>query len=111
VPYPGRTPHIHFAIKIPKQERFTTQCYIRGLAQNQRDMVLRGIRDDRQRDAVQVDSRRWRIRRSASWRRSSTSCWDSRRRTDRRAFVCYIVRRDDDPHRHHVNAGLGLRFS
>jgi protocatechuate 3,4-dioxygenase, beta subunit len=55
VPYPGRTPHIHFAIKIPKQERFTTQCYIRGLAQNQGDMVLRGIRDDRQRDAVQVD--------------------------------------------------------
>jgi len=55
VPYPGRTPHIHFAIKVPKQEPFTTQCYIRGLAQNEGDMVLRGIRDDRQRDAVQVD--------------------------------------------------------
>ena len=55
VPYPGRTPHIHFAIKVPKQERFTTQCYIRGFAQNDRDMVLRSIRDDQQRDSVQVD--------------------------------------------------------
>jgi protocatechuate 3,4-dioxygenase beta subunit len=55
VPYPGRTPHIHFAIKIPKQERFTTQCYIKGFPQNERDMVLRGIRDQKQRDSVQVD--------------------------------------------------------
>src|SRR5438105_3087277 len=55
VRYPGRTPHIHFAIKVPKEERFTTQCYIKGFPQNERDMVLRGIRDDQQRESVQVD--------------------------------------------------------
>ena len=30
VPYPGRTPHIHFAIKARGHEKFTTQCYIKG---------------------------------------------------------------------------------
>src|SRR6266536_1580124 len=29
VPYPGRTPHIHFAVKANGQEDFTTQCYIK----------------------------------------------------------------------------------
>jgi protocatechuate 3,4-dioxygenase beta subunit len=55
VPYPGRTPHIHFAIKVPKEERFTTQCYIKRFPQNARDMVLRSIRDENQRQSVQVD--------------------------------------------------------
>ena len=55
VPYPGRTPHIHFAIKVPKEDRFTTQCYIKGHPQNERDMVLRGIRDAEQRESVQVE--------------------------------------------------------
>ena len=55
VPYPGRTPHIHFAIKCPEHERFTTQCYIQGYEQNERDMMLRSIRDQKQRDSVQVD--------------------------------------------------------
>ena len=54
VPYPGRTPHIHFAIKCPEHDRFTTQCYIKGFEQNAREMVLRGIRDEKQRDSVQV---------------------------------------------------------
>ena len=54
VAYPGRTPHIHFAIKVPGEERFTTQCYIKGEARNERDMVLRGIGDARQRESVQV---------------------------------------------------------
>ena len=56
VPYPGRTPHIHFAIKAKgESDPFTTQCYIKGHPQNERDGVLRGIRDERQRAAVQVD--------------------------------------------------------
>ena len=54
VAYPGRTPHIHFAIKVPGEERLTTQCYIKGEPRNARDGVLRGIRDARQRDSVQV---------------------------------------------------------
>ncbi|GIW95017.1 MAG: protocatechuate 3,4-dioxygenase subunit beta [Pirellulaceae bacterium] len=55
VPYPGRTPHIHFAIKAPGREKFTTQCYIKGHPQNEQDGIFRSIRDPRQREAVLVD--------------------------------------------------------
>jgi len=55
VPYPGRTPHIHLAVKVPGQEWFTTQCYIKGEPDNARDGVLRGIRDEQQRNSVIVD--------------------------------------------------------
>ena len=55
VPYPGRTPHIHFAVKIPKQENFTTQCYIKGHPGNDRDGIVRSIRDERARASVMVD--------------------------------------------------------
>jgi protocatechuate 3,4-dioxygenase beta subunit len=54
VAYPGRTPHIHFAIKIPEHDKFTTQCYIKGEPRNERDGVLRGVRDEKQRASVQV---------------------------------------------------------
>lgn len=55
VAYPGRTPHIHFAVKLKGQDDFTTQCYIKGEAGNERDMVLRGIKDTAARDALMVD--------------------------------------------------------
>lgn len=55
VAYPGRTPHIHFAIKARGQEKFTTQCYVKGHPQNERDGVLRGIRDAKQKESVMVD--------------------------------------------------------
>ncbi len=55
VAYPGRTPHIHYAVKYPKQPQFTTQCYIKGNPQNERDGVLRGIRDEKARDSVQIE--------------------------------------------------------
>jgi protocatechuate 3,4-dioxygenase, beta subunit len=55
VAYPGRTPHIHFAIKVPGEERLTTQCYIKGEPRNDRDGVVRGIRDAKQRESVIVD--------------------------------------------------------
>lgn len=54
VPYPGRTPHIHFAVKMKGRDKFTTQCYIKGEPQNDRDGVLRGIRDTKQRASVIV---------------------------------------------------------
>jgi protocatechuate 3,4-dioxygenase, beta subunit len=54
-PYPGRTPHIHFAIKLQGQARWTTQCYIKGEPQNERDSVLRSIRDPEARESVMVD--------------------------------------------------------
>jgi protocatechuate 3,4-dioxygenase beta subunit len=54
VPYPGRTPHIHFMIKPKGQEKLTTQCYIKDHPGNARDGVLRGIRDPKAREAVMV---------------------------------------------------------
>ena len=55
VAYPGRTPHIHVAVKMKGREKWTTQCYIKGEPQNERDGVLRGIKDEKQRAAVIVD--------------------------------------------------------
>jgi protocatechuate 3,4-dioxygenase, beta subunit len=54
VPYPGRTPHIHFAVKCKGHDRFTTQCYVRGEPRNARDNVLNGIRDPIARECVIV---------------------------------------------------------
>ncbi len=55
VPYPGRTPHIHFKIKQPGEREFTTQCYIKGHPQNDRDGIYRSIRDPKARDSVTID--------------------------------------------------------
>lgn len=54
VPYPGRTPHIHFAVKIKGREKFTTQCYVEGEPQNDRDGVLRNIKDAKAKKSVIV---------------------------------------------------------
>ncbi len=53
--YPGRTPHIHFAVKAKGMDRFTTQCYVKGEAKNERDMIYKSIRDTKARDAVTID--------------------------------------------------------
>ena len=55
VPYPNRTPHIHFAIKTKGPEKFTTQCYIKGHEQNEKDGVLRGLKDGPGKDSLMVD--------------------------------------------------------
>src|SRR5205823_7834385 len=55
VPYPGRTPHIHYKIKKGGKELLTTQCYIKGYAGNDRDGIYRGIRDAKARAAVTID--------------------------------------------------------
>lgn len=55
VPYPGRTPHIHFKIKQGRQELLTTQLYIKGHAGNERDGIWKGVRNAKQRDAITVD--------------------------------------------------------
>jgi len=54
VPYPGRTRHIHFAIKARGHEKFTTQCYVRGEPKNASDGVLKGIPDAKARESVIV---------------------------------------------------------
>ena len=55
VPYPGRTPHIHFAVKVPQQEKFTTQCYVKGHPGNAKDGILRSMRDEKARESLLVD--------------------------------------------------------
>ncbi len=54
VPYPGRTPHIHFSIAAPGREPLVTQMYVAGEPGNERDFLLNAIRDERQRAAVIV---------------------------------------------------------
>jgi len=54
VRYPGRCPHIHFALKMTGRENFTTQCYIKGEPSNASDGVFKNIRDPKAREAVQV---------------------------------------------------------
>ena len=55
VAYPGRTPHIHFAVKMRGRDKWTTQCYVKGEAGNDQDMVLKGIKDAKTRESVIVD--------------------------------------------------------
>jgi len=55
VPYPGRTPHIHFKVRRAGKELLTTQCYVKGEARNMRDGIYRSIRDPKARDAITVD--------------------------------------------------------
>lgn len=54
--YPGRmAPHIHFAVKLKEQDKFTTQCYIKGHSGNERDSILNAIRDVKARESIIVD--------------------------------------------------------
>jgi protocatechuate 3,4-dioxygenase beta subunit len=55
VPYPGRTPHIHFAVSKNGHRVLTTQLLIKGHPQNEKDMVFRGVRDPKMRDLLLVD--------------------------------------------------------
>ena len=55
VAYPGRTPHIHFAVKMTGRDKWTTQCYVKGEARNDADRVLQGIKDAKARESVIVD--------------------------------------------------------
>lgn len=49
VPYPGRTPHIHFAVSEHGHRVLTTQMMIGGNPQNERDGVFRSVGPDRDR--------------------------------------------------------------
>ena len=56
IAYPGRlAPHIHFKIKAPGREPWTTQLYIKGYPDNQRDPIYRGIGDAKAQETVTVD--------------------------------------------------------
>jgi protocatechuate 3,4-dioxygenase beta subunit len=47
VPYPGRTPHIHFAAVAPGAPVFTTQLYVKGEPRNAGDFVFTHIPAER----------------------------------------------------------------
>lgn len=55
VPYPGRTPHIHFCVKLKGKKEFVTQCYVKGHAGNERDGIYRSLRDPKDQAALTVD--------------------------------------------------------
>lgn len=52
VPYPGRTPHIHFAVNRGDRRLLTTQMLIAGHRQNEQDGVFRRISDPEVRSSV-----------------------------------------------------------
>ena len=54
VAYPGRTPHIHVKVSQGRNKLLTTQCYIQGEPKNEKDGVLRGIKDQKARASVIV---------------------------------------------------------
>ncbi len=55
VPYPGRTPHIHFKVKQGRKELLTTQLYVKGHEGNAKDGIWKGVKDEKQRDSITVD--------------------------------------------------------
>jgi protocatechuate 3,4-dioxygenase beta subunit len=55
VPYPGRTPHIHFAVSGPGIESLVTQMYVAGEPDNARDGLLNSIHDPRARASLLVE--------------------------------------------------------
>lgn len=57
VPYPGRTPHIHFAVHVPGADPLITQMYVDGEPGNARDGLLNSVRDPRARESLIVKLR------------------------------------------------------
>lgn len=55
VAYPGRTPHIHFAVSHNGERILTTQLLIKGHPQNERDGVFRQIKAPKIRDLVTTE--------------------------------------------------------
>ena len=54
VSYPGRAPHIHFAVKLKGRKELITQCYIKGHAANEKDGVWKGLKDEKARASVTI---------------------------------------------------------
>jgi len=56
VAYRGRpAPHIHFKLKRPGSEPWTTQLFIKGFPNNSRDFVYNDVGDAKARESVTVD--------------------------------------------------------
>jgi protocatechuate 3,4-dioxygenase beta subunit len=46
--------HIHFKTKVPGREPWTTQLYVKGYPNSQRDPIYRGIGDAKAQESVTV---------------------------------------------------------
>ncbi len=51
-PYSGRTPHIHMAVSAKGERKLTTQCYIKGEPRNDKDFILKRIKDNKIRNSL-----------------------------------------------------------
>jgi protocatechuate 3,4-dioxygenase beta subunit len=58
VAYPGRAPHIHFALSDRRFSTFYTQMYLAGAPENERDLLLSRVRDARARNSLIVNLER-----------------------------------------------------
>ena len=57
VSYPGRTPHIHFAVSMNGHRVLTTQMLTRGNKSNERDGLFRRFKDEQSRAAITAQYR------------------------------------------------------
>jgi len=55
VPYPGRTPHIHYKIKRGGKELLVTQLYVKGHPGNETDGIWKNLKAGAVRNSVTVD--------------------------------------------------------
>jgi len=55
VPYPGRTPHIHLAVKLRGKKELVSQCYIKGHPGNEKDGIWKRLKEAKQENLVTVD--------------------------------------------------------
>jgi protocatechuate 3,4-dioxygenase, beta subunit len=56
MPYPGRTPHIHFKVKQGRKDLLNTQLYVKAEEKrNKADFIWAGVKDAKQREAITVD--------------------------------------------------------
>jgi protocatechuate 3,4-dioxygenase beta subunit len=54
VAYPGRAPHIHFALSDSRFATFYTKMYLAGAPENARDFLLTSVRDRKARESLIV---------------------------------------------------------
>jgi protocatechuate 3,4-dioxygenase, beta subunit len=54
VAYPGRAPHIHFAVTPRTGKQLITQMYVAGAPENEKDFLLSRVRDQKLRDRLIV---------------------------------------------------------
>ncbi len=55
VPYPGRVPHIHFAVSMNGHRILTTQMLTRGHKSNEQDGLFKRFKDDQSRAALTAE--------------------------------------------------------